>query len=284
MKNKLLIVTGLTLFVLSGSTAVAQNVLPNDTLKIGSAVGRPGAVVVVPVYMRSSVEYQGWTLPIKFGNGDRPITCDSISMVGSCMQSIPKKWDFIAPFVNNNDWDNVQTLGVAGVVDFSMQQKLPAGNWLAMKLYFTISDTARSQTIRIDTTRCSWTRGSPPQSFTIVVNFQSYLARVSPGSITITGGSDVADQENKITTRLLTVYPTVVKAGMNVRIRFSSAVPSDRILLFNAVGQRIDVLNCSIDAWGQGDITYNTGRLQKGIYFVSIESGTKTIQKKLIVQ
>lgn len=164
--------------------------LDNDTLIIGSATGYPGQQVVIPVYMSTSVDYQGWQIPLRlYGADTSKMRIDSVSLVApdtSCMKRIPKPWDFIAPFKNNKEWDGMMSCGVAGVVDFSSQVAIRPGYYIVMHIFVSIDYDAANGTTAIDTTTSRWTASGPLNSYRVTVGGSSYVTPVRSGGLTVT--------------------------------------------------------------------------------------------------
>ncbi len=268
----------LTLTILLAMSALSAQVLTNDTLIIGTVYGYANQQVVVPISIRSSVPYQGWQIPVKFGNGTAPLHCDSLSLAGSCMMSVPHEWEFIAPFVNNNGWDNTYTAGVAGLVEFMLGEDLPAGYWTVMKLYITIAGDAQPQTIVVDTASSRWNQTGPLNSFMVTVNSSSRMTVVRPGAIRITMIG--AEESDDLTADNVKVGPNPLTRGMMLKIsgQAKAGVP----LVFSI----IDAAGRTLDNFERqsGEISYDTSRLSGGVYFVVLEREKNIVCKKIVVQ
>lgn len=173
----------LIISVLSGNVLLAQ-IFDDDTLIIGTVEGYPSFQVMVSVYLKTIHGFQGWQMPFEFFNTDScdPLRCDSVSYVGTVMDSF---W-FQADFVNNHEWDNKHACGAAGVYAQSADS-LDAGYYLVMKLFFTIKGNASPDTILIDSTTASWTPGGPQNSFMVTWHGESWETRVRTGAVIVKG-------------------------------------------------------------------------------------------------
>lgn len=175
---------------------LSAQVLTNDTLIIGSVNTYPGQSIVVPVYISTSLDYQGWQIPIEFYGADTSwFIIDSVSLEqpdSSCMVFIPDAWDFIVPFKNNDEWSNMISCGVAGVVSISPPMlTLRPGYYIVMNLHISIdSDAPFNTTIPVDTTTSPWSGGGPANSYAVTVGGSSYQTIVRAGSITISNTFD----------------------------------------------------------------------------------------------
>lgn len=277
-KRVLKSIIALAVFILSGNGLMAQGFLDNDTLYIGEATGYPGQEIMIRVDIHSTENYQGWQIPLKFGNGSSPVYCDSVSFVGTIMED----WWFTAPLVNNNQWDGVQTCGAAGVVSM-YAGSIPPGDYLAMKIFFTISDTANPQTITIDTTTASWYAGGPLLDYIVVVGAQSYQTHVVQGSVIIPAG--VKEDEIETIEPSLDIYPTIIQSGSAIKITYASSEKSStRITLFDAAGRRIHTIYHGVPEQRNIDMSYTTRDIPGGIYFVVIEEEGRAVGKKIIIQ
>jgi hypothetical protein len=261
--------------ILMSNGLVAQSLLDNDTLFVGSVAGDPGQQVILPLYMKNSVDYQGWQMPMKFGDGSSEIYCDSVSLVGTVMEN----WWFTAPFMNNNDWGGMQSAGAAGLVDL-FGAVLPSGFHLAMNLFFTINAGAAAATIPIDTTRCSWYEGGPVNAYVVTHNDMSYITHVIAGSITI---NTVGIEENSddLSSIGFDVYPSVIASGADIVLN-SNAPPGSikYIRIFDALGRVVDV----IERISGKSFSYNTRKLRPGVYFIAPENCDQTMTRKIIIQ
>jgi hypothetical protein len=260
--------------------AFGQGILANDTLYIGHVTGVPGQKVMVPLYMRTTDYYQGWTLPLKFGNGTAPVFCDSVSFAGTIMEN----WAWKSRFVNNNQWDNVQTCGATGLYVWAGDSMLP-GYYLALKLFFTIASNATPQTVGIDTTTCSFAPGGQQNNFIVVVHTQSWLTRIVPGAVTI-GLVGVQESSARDHRTVALVYPTVVQRGSAVTVKVnSSATRCGSAAVYDADGRMINELIPGPAGSGEYTTLYQTGDLAHGVYFVVVKDGDwSAAEVKLIVK
>jgi len=275
MKN----VTGKSIVVIVGLLAMgtmlnAQALLNDDTLFIGSATGAAGEQVVLPVYMKTVNNIQGWQIPLNFGYGATPVHCDSVSMVSTVMES----WVFKAPFVNNNDWGGVQTCGTAGVVDW-MGGSIGSGNHLVMNLFFTVDQSPPAGTYTIDTTSASWSQGGPQNSYVVTVGGSSYITHVVQGEIVVTLVG-VEENEDVSVISDLKVYPTVVRCGSQISVQaISSHRIPEQVLVYDAMG--CVKSKVYIDAYGQGSI--DTRGLSSGVYFIATEELDLSQARKVVI-
>ena len=262
--------------ILLTASALSAQILTNDTLVIGTVYGSASQQVVVPIYIRTSVPYQGWQIPLKFGSGSAPVHCDSLSLRGSCMMSVPHEWEFIADFVNNNYWDNIHTAGVAALVEFMGGETLPAGYWTVMKLYVTIAGNATPQSIAVDTASSRWNATGPLNSFMVTVDGSSRMTVVKPGAINITM---IGVEENGgLTADRVQVSPNPVARGKTIKI--SGPAKSGAPLAFSI----IDAAGRTVDRFlAGGEIGYNTSGLSKGVYFVVLEREKDIVRQKIVV-
>jgi hypothetical protein len=270
---------GLILLAIWAAIAFGQGVLTNDTLYIGNVTGVAGQHVMVPLYIRTHDYYQGWTLPLKFGNGISPLVCDSVSFSGTTMEN----WAWKSKFVNNRQWDNVQTCGATGVYVWAGDSMLP-GYYLALKLYFGIAGSATPQTIPIDTTTCSFAQGGQQNNFIVVVHTQSWRTIVVPGSVTI-GIIGAEEANNNTVSNGIEIMPSVVKRGTTVQIKAAGKnVRSSMIRIYDAGGRMVDCVRCGGLPWSGDELYYSTDRLSSGVHFMIYDDGAQTIQAKLIVE
>jgi hypothetical protein len=266
--------------------AGSQSLLGDDTLFIGEAVGAKGEQVIVPVYIKTSVTYQGWQIPVKFGSSTVPLFCDSVSLQNSCMSHYPHEWDFIAAFKNNDEWSGVQTCGVAGVVDlYPPYQQLPPGYWLVMQLFFTIDSSAGNQVIVIDTTTCSWYPGGPLNAYIVSVNATSCVTVVVPGKITVVNTS-VRENAAPHVVRELAIYPTVISPGAQITARIAN--PGSKKIVFKIIDivGRVVARHSYRPTGSTGNCTTILSGLDRGIYMVIAEDGDGAYvgQQKIIVR
>jgi len=251
--------------------------LTNDTLFIPSVSGSPGEQVVLPIYIKNTVAYQGWQIPIRFGDGNSPVYCDSISEVGSCMEN----WDWKSYFVNNCEWDNVQTCGAAGIVDMMLQDSLEPGYWLVTTLYITIDSNASPQTIPVDTTTASWYQGGPQLDYVVSVHGQSYHTEVVAGSITIEG---IGVAESKRNSLPFTITPTIIHAGEPIKIRFTGARNSRVVLrLIDISGRILTTLYDGLLSRGNLELSCPSSNLSPGIYFLTLTGADETYTTKILI-
>lgn len=260
--------------ILMSSGLHGQNLLDNDTLFIGNVAGDPGEQVVLPLYMKNSVSYQGWQIPVKFGDGSSEIYCDSVSFVGTVMES----WWFTAPFINNNEWGGMQSAGAAGIVDL-YGAVLPPGLHLAMNLFFTIDPGAAATTIPVDTTRCSWYAGGPENSYIVTYNGMSYITHVITGSITInTVGIEEYNSDDLIPA--FDIHPSVIARGADINMSFTNPPGSIKeIRILDAMGRVVDAI---IEISGTS-LSYNTRDLKSGVYFIKPVDCGQNLTRKVVV-
>ncbi|HEX7320602.1 MAG TPA: T9SS type A sorting domain-containing protein [bacterium] len=273
------VVLGLVFIALWAAAAFGQGVLTHDTLYVGNVIGVAGQHVMVPIYIRTTDYYQGWTLPMKFGNGLSPLVCDSVSYAGTTMEN----WAWKSKFVNNGQWDGVQTCGATGLYVWAGDSMLP-GYYLALKLYFTIADNAIPQTIAIDTTTCSFAQGGQQNNFIVVVHTQSWRTIVVPGSITVgIIGTEEVNNNSRITN--IEILPSIVKRGNAARIRSAGKnIPSSLLRIYDADGRMVDRVRCGELRQSGDDLYYSTDRLPSGVHFIEITDGARTTRAKLIVE
>jgi hypothetical protein len=262
-------------------TGAYGQLLDNDTLYISEVSGEPGEQVIISVDIKTSEEYAGWQVPIIFGTGTSPVVCDSVNFDGSIMTDTtfrPEGWDFIAPFVNNNEWGNVQTCGVAGVIWLSPPtQNLPAGTYHIMDLYFTIDDTASVQTIVLDTMGAAWYPGGPVNHYIVVVPpGYSRTTHVEQGAIHITGYG--VDEEISKDVRAFTLSPSVVRAGEMITIR-STHDESLPLLVVDATGRVVDRIKVAPRSF----VSYKTGALESGVFFITNEQDRIQSAEKVVI-
>jgi len=262
--------------ILLAASALSAQILTNDTLVIGTVYGSANQQVVVPIYIRTSVPYQGWQIPLKFGSGSAPVHCDSMSFAGSCMMSVPHEWDFIADFVNNNQWDNVHAAGVAALVDFSSGETLPAGYWTVMKLYITIAANATPQSVAVDTASARWNASGPLNSFMVTVGGSTRMTVVKPGAINITMIG--VEESGGLTADQVQVSPNPVARGKTLMIECPvNAGKPYACSIVDAAGRTVDRFRAG------GEIGYRTSRLSRGVYFVVLEQENNIVHKKIVV-
>lgn len=269
---KMLVVCVITL--LCGSGLFAQSLLENDTLYIGNVTGSAGQQVMVPVYIKTTASYQGWQIPINFGFGQSPVYCDSVSTSGTVMET----WAFQAPFTNNNEWDNVQTCGIAGLVNF-MGGSIPAGYYQVMKMFFTIDGGASAQTIPLDTTTSRWYDGGPPNSYIVTVGGVSYITHVVQGYIEIEAQGL---EENRLVKSNVdfTVYPTIARQGDNMI--FSCAAHGYQhgsYRVYDVAGRSIACIPLS-----KNRVCYSTKDLTPGVYYVTLDIDEQRVTEKIIIE
>jgi hypothetical protein len=266
--------------------ASSQSLLEDDTLYIGDAVGSKGEQVVVPVYIKTSVDYQGWQIPVKFGSGATPVFCDSVSLQNSCMNHYPHEWDFKAAFKNNNQWSGVQTCGVAGVADlYPPYEPLPPGYWHVMDLCFTIDSSAVDQEIGLDTTTCSWYNGGPLNAYIVSVNAQSYVTVVVPGKITVLNTS-VKENAAVGIDRELIIYPTVISPGAEITARIANPGYKKIVFKIADVTGRVVGRHSYQPTGSTSRCTMIMSGLSRGIYMMIAEDGSGALvgQQKIIVR
>lgn len=280
----------LLLLFIVGNIARAQ-LLDNDTLYIGSVSGSPGDTVVVSVDIVTSELYAGWQIPIVFGYGNSPFIADSIDLEGSIMTDTtfrPGGWDFIAPFLNNNQWDNVQTCGVAGIIWLSppVQDLLP-GFYHVMNLVFFIDDTASAQTIPLDTLGASWYPGGPVNHYLVVVppGYSRYTHVVQGSIEVVIPAVDDNDEHDIMTANTLTVYPSIVQRGSSVRINYSGTqnLPG-HITLCDAAGRKIYDIFSGRSESGKVELDYKINNIPTGVYFIVVDNGAQITGEKLIIR
>jgi len=261
------------------STVFGQNVLTNDTLYIGCASGHPGEQVVVPIHIKISGVYQGWQIPLRFGDGTSPLHCDSVSIANSCMSSIPHEWDFIAPFMNNNEWNNAQRCGIAGVVDMAPPYEwLPPGGYVVMDLYFTIAAGAQPQVITLDTATSAWYNGGPQNAYAISQNYQSWLNIVKSGSVEILA-TGIADHGAGNQARGFMLFPSHVSEGQALTLAFSNDVDDAASISVLDASGRV----CQRLIREKTVMRINTNGLPSGAYFVVVLTGHGREAAKFIV-
>lgn len=262
-------------FILVSGALNAQGLLDNDTLYIGSVSGGPGEQVVVPLYISTSLDYQGWQIPVKFGDGNSPIYCDSVSVAGTFMEN----WWFLSPFVNNAEWDNVQTCGIAGVYQMT-GGSFPAGYYLVMNLFFTIDSNAPAQTVVLDTTSASWYAGGPMNSYMVTVGGSSYITHVVQGSVNIMPVG-VKENTGNIKVGRFNVYPTVVARGSDILMTLEGQTFGTAVLsIFDVSGREV----AHINGPHSNRLSYNTGELQRGVYYFVLETAGRIQSRKIVVQ
>jgi len=286
MNTPVLRISAAGLFFAIVTLSSGQSLLGDDTLFIGEAVGSRGEQVVVPVHIKTSVNYQGWQIPVIFGSGTEPVRCDSLSLQNSCMNHYPHEWDFKAAFKNNNQWSGVQTCGVAGVADlYPPYQPLPPGYWLVMDLFFTIDSSAVDQVIGLDTTTCSWYPGGPLNAYVVSVNAESYVTVVVPGKITVMNTS-VKENATMGVARDLAIYPTVISPGVEITAHIAN--PGTKKIMFkiaDIAGRVVARYLCQLTGSTSCCKIKSTG-MDRGIYMVIAEGGSGAImgQQKIIVK
>lgn len=119
---------------------VSPHLLPSDdTVRVGTATGKAGTQVVVPVRIHNTVPIAGFDIPLKYSSS--AIVCDSVSYIGSRAEYIDLK-------VGKIDSLN-RTILIAGVA--LAEPPIPSGNGLLANLYFTINQNAPDSIIDIDT-------------------------------------------------------------------------------------------------------------------------------------
>lgn len=264
--------------------------LDDDTLFIGDVSGQPGEQIFLDVTIKNSVDYAGWQIPIRFGNGNAPVVCDSVSLIGSIMTDTtfrPGGWDFIAPHVNNNEWNGVQTCGVAGIVWMTPPaQDLPPGDYEVMRLFFTISDTASTQTIPLDTVTTPWYDGGPPISYLVVVPpGYSRITHVAQGAIHIESGC-AEDYKQKVKQSLLRVAPSIVRTGARILIAFTGAAAggSTSISLYDASGRCVDRVYRGVLQDSEVLFQYVCPPVARGVYFIVAQEGGASYSRKIVVE
>jgi hypothetical protein len=276
MKNnmcKVWLIAGV--FLLFGSALHAQSLLPNDTLYIGSATAAANENFIIPVYIRTSQNYQGWQIPLNFGNGTTPVVCDSVTTTGTVMES----WVFQAPFTNNNQWDNVQNCGIAGIIDWTGGSMAP-GYYLALNVHFTVNGSPAIGTYQIDTTRASWYAGGPQNAYVVTVGGSSYKTHVVQGEINIVpvGIEEHSDGRADVS---FEVYPTVLTAGQEVQIRYAVLDRSEQVIsVYDGCGRSVTSLHCDMN----GQVRLNTSCMQSGVYFVVAGKGGEQTAKKIVIR
>lgn len=268
----------------------SAQLLENDTLYIGDVIGHPGEQVFLDVTIKSSVDYAGWQIPIVFGHGDSPVFCDSVSLVGSIMADTifrPGGWDFVAPHVNNNEWNNIQTCGVAGIVWMTPPtQDLPPGDYQIMRLFFTISDTASTQTIVLDTVTAAWYDGGPPISYLIVVPpGYSRITHVVKGAIHIVSGCTEEKTQCRGSIKF-EVQPTIIQPGAQVTISHTGAVSGkgSTFILYDASGRHVAMLYQGSHRERETTFNYVFPSIARGVYFIVVQEGSSCLSRKVVVQ
>jgi hypothetical protein len=268
------------IIALCGNITYGQNILDNDTLYIGNISASAGQRVELRVYLRTHHYFQGWTIPLSFGHGFSPVTCDSVSLAGTVMQ----QWAWTSKWTNNHNWGGVQTCGATGVYSW-VGDTMPPGYYLALRLFFTVHDTAHPQVIRIDTTTCSFSPTGPLNSYIFVYHTQSWLTRVVSGSITIL---PINIDENNVghTVPAIDLYPTVTRRGSSIRVRYESAENAwAAIALYDQNGKRIAEYHQGNAA--QADHGYDIlldRDLASGVYFLVFRTSKEIINRKIIVR
>ena len=277
------------LIVFAGNSTTAQ-LLDNDTLYIGNAIGSPGDTVAVSIDIVTSVPYAGWQVPIVFGYGNTPLFADSMDFEGSIMTDTtfrPGGWDFIAPFVNNNGWDNVQTCGVAGIVWISPPtQELLPGFYHIMDLIFYIDDTASAQIISLDTLGATWYSGGPVNHYLIVIppGYSRYT-HVIQGSVEINVPAIEENHEHDITDTKFAIRPSIAGHGSMVHIDYTDSHGKPcQIALFDAAGRKISDLFNSFSETGKISFDYKIGSIPPGVYFIIADTGDKILGRKLVIR
>ena len=207
------------------------------------------------------------------------LVCDSVSFSGTTMEN----WAWKSKFVNNRQWDNVQTCGATGVYVWAGDSMLP-GYYLALKLHFTIAGSATPQTIPIDTTTCSFAQGGQQNNFIVVVHTQSWRTIVVPGSVTV-GIIGTEEVRNNTVHTDIEILPSIVKCGNTVRIRSGGTdMRSSSIRIYDADGRMVNHVRCGELRQSGDDLYYPTDRLSSGVHFIEITDGAQTIRAKLIIE
>lgn len=279
-KNSIRYTMTAAVFTICGNMLLGQGILENDTLYIGNVSTVAGQQVEVPVHMKTTMYYQGWTFPMIFGDGTSPVTCDSVSLVGTTMES----WAWTSVFVNNNQWNNVQTCGGTGIYAW-FGDSLAPGYYLAMRLFFTVDANVNPPlTITIDTTTCSFASGGQQNGFLVVVNTQSWLTIVVPGSIEIELPG-ISENDKTAVQSQFSVFPSIARHGSTVRIYCVNARRSlSKISLYDITGSKVDELYNGMPEHGVLDLGYEIDNLAKGVYMVAFENDTGVRSKKIIIQ
>jgi hypothetical protein len=268
------------IIALCGNIAYGQNILDNDTLYIGNVSVSAGQHFELRVNLKTHHYFQGWTIPLSFGHGLSPVTCDSVSLAGTTMQ----QWTWTYKWTNNNNWGGVQTCGATGVYTWA-GDTLPPGNYLALRLFFTVHDTAHPQVIRIDTTTCSFSPTGPMNSYIFVYHTQSWLTRVVAGSIVILP-INVDENNAGHIVPAIGLYPTVARRGSSIRVRYESAENAlEAISLFDPNGKMVA-------EYRQGNVTHADhgydipldGNLASGVYFLVFRTNKEIINRKIIIR
>ena len=276
MKNsmcKVWLIAGV--FLAFGTTLQAQALLPNDTLYIGSATAAANEHFVIPIHIKTTQNYQGWQIPLNFGDGTTPVVCDSITTTGTVMES----WVFQAPFINNTQWDNVQNCGIAGIIDWTGGSIAP-GYYLAMNAHFTVNGSPAIGTYQIDTTHASWYAGGPQNAYIVTVGGSSYITQVVQGEINIVPVG-IKEHSDRYANIPFEVYPSVLVAGQDVQIRHSMPGRSEQeVTVYDGCGRSVASFYC--DANGQA--RYNTSHLQRGVYFLVVGKGKDKATAKIIIE
>ena len=169
----------LIIWIVSLNSLGAQT-LENDTLIIGDNpvkwVGL-GDTCTLSVYMKNSIQYQGWQIPVGFlpyttdsAGLHSSLVLDSVITANSVMLTTPVPWMFRVFFDNNYEWDNAIQCGTAGVIHFTEPYFLDPGTWTVFDIAFNIPENAAPQTVIIDSTYASWTAGGIKHHFSVTAN------------------------------------------------------------------------------------------------------------------
>lgn len=259
--------------LLCGHSGHAQSLRENDTLYIGNATGSAGEQVMIPIFVRTTADYQGWQIPVNFGYGQSPIYCDSISTAGTVMED----WSFQAPFTNNYEWDGVQTCGIAGLVNF-MGGSIPPGYYQVMKMYFSIDPGANAMTIPLDTTTSRWYDGGPLNEFIVTVGGMSYITHVVPGYIAVEAQG--TDEHPTVVRNIdFNLYPTVVRQGQVITFTCAGGQADCLYTVFDACGRLISRIPVT-----EKRTQYSSEDLRPGVYYVIREQGGESATRKIVVQ
>lgn len=196
MMEKINAIICLLVLIVSISALDAQ-VLEDDTLIIGDSpvkwVGL-GDTCTLTVYMKNSIEYEGWQIPVEFYpyTADSSVlhtslTLDSIMTANSVMMTTPIPWMFRSFFDNNYEWDNAIQCGAAGAIHFFEPIYLSPGAWTVFEIAFNISENAIPQTVIIDTTNASWVSGGPKNDFIVTAYSTTRYPMVRSCTLSIGG-------------------------------------------------------------------------------------------------
>jgi hypothetical protein len=145
--RKIFAVAIVVLFLLGGVSLVSaekEKAVSKDTCRIEVKMSEKSNKAVAEVYIANTKTTTALTIPLRFGSGKTPITCDSISYKGTAVENFAVR-------AGNID-STLQTLMVGLIADVSGSGlTLKEGTSLIARIYFTLGKSNKTTEVVLDT-------------------------------------------------------------------------------------------------------------------------------------